>query len=52
VANGVAELLKFENAVVDVVTVIHRNVAIDGLGAPNFGRDLDDKSTRRRGGRK
>jgi hypothetical protein len=48
VADGITELLKFEDAVVDVVAVIHRNITVDGLGSPNFGRDFDHKSTRTR----
>ena len=39
------ELFKFEDAVIDVVAVVHRNVAVDWLRAPEVWRNIDDKST-------
>jgi hypothetical protein len=41
VADGIAELLKFEDAVVDVVAAVHRNITVDEIGPPNFGRCFD-----------
>jgi hypothetical protein len=52
VADGISELLKFEDAVVDVVAIVHRNITVDGLGPPNFGRYFDNKSTRARLGKR
>jgi hypothetical protein len=52
VADGITELLKFEDAVVDVVAVVHRNITVDGLGPPNFGRYFDHESTRARLGKR
>lgn len=49
VADGAAELLKLENTLIDVVTVVHRNVTVNGLGTPNLGWDFDDKDLSRWG---
>jgi hypothetical protein len=43
-ADGFAKLLEFKYAVINVVAVINRNVAVDGLGAPDFWRNFDHKS--------
>jgi hypothetical protein len=37
VADGITELLKFEDAAVDVVAVVHRNITVDGLGRQILG---------------
>jgi hypothetical protein len=44
--NGGTELFEFEWTVVDIVAAIHGNITINGFGAPNFGRDFDDKNRR------
>ena len=51
-AEGLAELLELEDAVVNVVAVVHRDIVIDRLGAPQLRRHLNDEgaSTRRRTG--
>lgn len=50
-ADGLAKLLEFEYALVDVIAVVHWNVAVDGLGAPDLGWDFDHQSTSQRKGR-
>jgi hypothetical protein len=36
-------LFKFEDAVVNVVAIVHRDVAIHRLRTPNLGWNVDDK---------
>jgi hypothetical protein len=43
-ANGGAKLFKFKNAIVDIVAIIHGDITVDGLGAPDFGRYLNNES--------
>ena len=45
VTDCLAMLIELEDAVVDVVGAVHRNVAVDRLGAPKLGRHVDDKGT-------
>ena len=42
-ADGFAVLFEKEHALIDVVTVIHRNVAISGFGSPKLRRNFNDK---------
>ena len=42
-AECLAELLEFEDAVVDVVAAVHRDTMIDRLGTPQFRRHLNDE---------
>ena len=42
-AYGFAILLEFKDAVVNVVAVVHGNVAVQWLRAPYLGRNIDDK---------
>jgi hypothetical protein len=50
VTDGSAVLLKLEDALVEIVTVVDRNVAIDRLGAPYLGRNFDGEGTGSRAG--
>ena len=43
VADGLPALLKFKDRVVDVVGVVHRDVAVNRLGSPKLGRHFDCK---------
>ena len=43
VADGFAILLELKDAVVDIVGVVQWKVAVDRFGAPNLGRNIDDK---------
>jgi hypothetical protein len=43
VADGAAELFEFEDAVIDIVAVVHGNVTIDWFGPPNLRRHIDYK---------
>ena len=40
-AEGLAELLEFENTVVEVVAVVHWDIPVDWFRAPDFGWDVD-----------
>jgi hypothetical protein len=51
-ANGFAILFKLEDALVDIVTVVDRNVTVDRLGAPYLGRDVNGEGTGSRAGRR
>jgi hypothetical protein len=50
-ANSFAITLEEEDALVNIVAVVHRNVAVSRFGAPHFGRNIDDKSVSRTSGR-
>lgn len=45
VADGLSELLELEDTFVNVGGIIHGNIFVDRLGAPNLRRNLDDKCT-------
>jgi hypothetical protein len=45
VAEGFAKLLEFEDAVVNIIAVVHRNVTVNRLRAPDLGRNVDGKGT-------
>jgi hypothetical protein len=49
VANSFPILLEFEYALVDVVAIVHRNVFVNRLWAPDFRRDFDYQSSSIRG---
>jgi hypothetical protein len=51
VANGFAVLREEEDAVIDVVGVVHVDVAVDGFGAPDLRGNVDHKQTGSRRGR-
>jgi hypothetical protein len=54
VADGLAKLFKFKDALIDVIAIIHWNIAVNGLGAPDLRRNLDHQGVsewRGRGGR-
>jgi hypothetical protein len=50
-AECLAVLLKFEDVVVDIITVIKRNITVKRFGTPNLGGDVDSKVAGRRGQR-
>jgi hypothetical protein len=50
--NGGTELFEFEDAVVNIVAIIHGNITINRLGTPYFRRYFDDKDRRGRQGRR
>ncbi len=50
--DGVAVLLKLEDALVDIVAVVDRNATVDRLGAPHLGRDVNGEGTGSGAGRR
>jgi hypothetical protein len=49
-ADGFTKLLEFENALVDVVGVVHWNILVNRLGSPDLRWYFDDESTSGDGG--
>ena len=47
-ADGFAVTFKKEYTLVNVVTVVHRNVTIGGFGSPQLRRNMNDKGMGRR----
>lgn len=50
-ADRFAVLFELEDTVVDIITIVHRNVTIDGFRTPYFRWHIDDKSTGSRASR-
>jgi hypothetical protein len=52
VGANIGEGFEFEDAVVNIVAIIHGNITINRLGTPYFRRYFDDKDRRGRQGRR